>query len=170
MGALVTTTGLPITGGSRLGSMSSGKSLSQDENARVVESVRELLTRFEGNQTKLAPNLGIKQPTLSALLRGQHQAGYALARRVAMLQRVDVDVLLSGKIPQDVYPNRAKVIAMLSDELDPSVISKVAAIDMGDDGDQKKWWWADVLISEQVRFDAKSKPSSARLHAQPKKR
>lgn len=162
--------GLPMAGGSRLASMSSGRSLTPDENARVIEAIRELLAKSDDNQSKLAPDLGIKQPTLSALLAGRHQAGYALARRVAMLLRVDVDDLLSGKIESDVYPNRAKVIAVLRDELAPSVISKVMALDMGDDGDQPRWWWADVLVSEQVRFDARSKPSSARLHAHPKKR
>lgn len=87
-------TGLPIANACRVLRMASGRSLTTEENAKVLEAVREILDQPGMNQTVLAPKIGLKQPTLSAWLGNKHQAGYATARRVAELLGVHVDVLL----------------------------------------------------------------------------
>lgn len=76
----------------------SGRSLTPEENERVVAVIREMLQST--SQTELARRLGIKQPTVSALIQGRHNAGYPLARRVAEIQRIPVEELLSGRPTQ----------------------------------------------------------------------
>jgi plasmid maintenance system antidote protein VapI len=72
----------------------SGRSLTPEENDRVVEAIREILKEPGVTQTSLAPKLGIGQPTISALLGGRNVTSYGVARRVAALRRVHVDALL----------------------------------------------------------------------------
>jgi transcriptional regulator with XRE-family HTH domain len=88
---------MPLAIGVTVPRMGNPRSLTAEENERVVAAVRKLLQRHKNNQTALAPKLGIAQPTLSGLLLGKHQAGYPLARRVAELSRIDLDVLLTGE-------------------------------------------------------------------------
>jgi transcriptional regulator with XRE-family HTH domain len=79
--------------------MTNPKSLTAEENERVIAAVRELLQQHGGSQSKLAPVLRIKQPTLSAMLGGKHQAGWPLARRVAELMGVTPERLV-GHVPE----------------------------------------------------------------------
>lgn len=92
-------TGLPLAFSCNLIGVSGNRSLSREENARVVAAVRALLDSKKWNQTTLAPEIGMKQPTLSALMRGKHQAGYGTARLVAKISGQHVDVLLGGQAP-----------------------------------------------------------------------
>lgn len=71
------------------------RSLTAEENARVVAAVRELLRRGE-TQVSLARVLGVKQSAISGLLSGRHRAGYGFARAVAQVAGVALDALLSG--------------------------------------------------------------------------
>lgn len=140
--------------------VSTGKSLSDDENRRVREAVRRLLETHGGNQSRLAPLLGIKQGTLSAFLREKHGAGYGLARRVAKLLETDVQVLL-GHEPEaegshveydERYPNRAKAAAAAralgySDE----AIEVVQSMSLKSDEDLEPEDWLDMMRSEHRR-------------------
>jgi transcriptional regulator with XRE-family HTH domain len=89
-------TGLPIAAGPMLGRVASGRSLTPEENERVLAVVRELLKEEGASQTSIAPKLGLKQPTLSAWLAGKHQGGYPTARNLAALMGVSVERLLGG--------------------------------------------------------------------------
>jgi transcriptional regulator with XRE-family HTH domain len=73
-----------------------GRSLTPEENARVVEAVRELLRRGE-TQTSIALAVKGKQSTISSLMAGNHRAGYGFARNLAAAMGVPLDELLRGR-------------------------------------------------------------------------
>ena len=79
--------------------MANSRTLTPEENERLVAALKKLLAldKYAGNQSKLAPDLKVRQPTISAILRGKGPGGYGVARRVAALIRVDVEELLSGR-------------------------------------------------------------------------
>lgn len=56
--------------------MSATKSLTREQNDRVVSALKSLMQgRFRKNQNGLAEALGVSQPTLSELMSGQKGAG-----------------------------------------------------------------------------------------------
>jgi transcriptional regulator with XRE-family HTH domain len=87
------TTGTPLVAPGTV-RLVAGRSLTADENERVIAAVRKLLVDADGNQSALARELKSKQSTISGLLLGRHRAGYGFARSVAARLRIDVDDLL----------------------------------------------------------------------------
>lgn len=144
--------------------MSTGKSLSKDENRRVRAAVQQLLTEHGDNQSRLAPLLGIRQGTLSAFLREKHGAGFGLARRVARLMGIEVQELLGGG-PSDAvieyderYPNRGRA-ATAAQALGYSeeAIREVQSMALKSDTDLEPEEWLDMMRAahrrqELVRF------------------
>lgn len=74
-----------------------GRSMTPEQNDRVVERVREILSSPEWNQSTLAPRLGVKQTSISSLLAGRHRASFPFAMRLAELLQLDVFDLIEGR-------------------------------------------------------------------------
>jgi transcriptional regulator with XRE-family HTH domain len=72
----------------------SGRSLTPEENERVIEAVRKLLAENGNNQSALGKELKSTQSTVSGLLARRHRAGYGFARNVAAKMGVKLDELL----------------------------------------------------------------------------
>lgn len=76
----------------------SGKSYSDEENARIRAAARQVLVeRFGENRTRMAEALGISQPSLSRLLNGNNGAGPAVAKAISDLAGVPLEELLPGR-------------------------------------------------------------------------
>ncbi|MCC6552932.1 MAG: helix-turn-helix transcriptional regulator [Polyangiaceae bacterium] len=69
--------------------MSTGKSLTPEQNARVREAVRKLLQQNDNSQTKVAPLLGVEQATLSRFVSGQQGTSLHVAWKVAEFLHID---------------------------------------------------------------------------------
>ncbi len=121
------------------------QSLSPDEAARVVAAVRDLLasTKYANNQSLLAPDLGIAQPTLSQMLGGKHDPGFGLARQVAALAKIPIEELLGTRVDYEGGEDRripstavghhpdwpatkAEVLRRFHKTVDPVVLDEVA--------------------------------------------
>ena len=90
---MLTNTGVPVA--ARLPPMAGGRSLTEDESARVRADLHALVER-EGTQGAVARKLGVSQQTISNVLGGK-RAGYSLARSVAHARRIkNVDAWLAG--------------------------------------------------------------------------
>lgn len=76
----------------------SGKSFSDEENARIRAGARTLLDQY-GTKTDLARALGVAQPTVSTFLRADAPdgAGVQLAEAIARELGVTLDELRTGK-------------------------------------------------------------------------
>lgn len=73
-----------------------GRSLSDEENERVIAAVRSLLA--DGTtQVALAERLAVDQATVSSFLAKRHRAGWAFARKVASQVGIPVEDMLAGK-------------------------------------------------------------------------
>jgi transcriptional regulator with XRE-family HTH domain len=81
----------PVAYGAPMG----GRSITREENARIIAAIRELLRRGE-TQVGLAKKVHVNQATLSSLLARRHSAGYAFARSLASVLGVPVGALLNG--------------------------------------------------------------------------
>lgn len=73
-----------------------GRSLSDEENERVIAAVRSLLA--DGTtQVALAERLAVDQATVSSFLAKRHRAGWAFARKVAAQLGIPVEDMLAGR-------------------------------------------------------------------------
>jgi transcriptional regulator with XRE-family HTH domain len=121
-----------------------GRSLSPEENARVVEAVRELLRRGE-TQTSIAAALKGKQSTISSLIAGNHRAGYGFARSLAALLGIPLDELLRGR-PVAVGLKRWRDLPQW-----PAVIAQARALFPRADADA--WAWLESLGGAEPPLD-----------------
>jgi len=81
-----------------LGSVVSGKSYSVEQNERLRERARDLLSeRYDGNKTALAAALGLSQATVSNFLNGKSGAGFQLVTALARELGVTHDALVHGR-------------------------------------------------------------------------
>lgn len=71
--------------GLKMEPVAGSKALTPAQNDAVREWTRELLKQYEGNQTLLAPKLGLSQPTLSSFLNGRSGTSYGTVERLAKL-------------------------------------------------------------------------------------
>jgi transcriptional regulator with XRE-family HTH domain len=72
-----------------------GRSLTEKEAENVRAALRELVA-LHPTQQNLAERLGVKQQTVSAVLGGRANGGYALARKIAGALGRHVDGILGG--------------------------------------------------------------------------
>lgn len=84
-----------------------GRSMTPEQNDRVVERVREILATSDWNQSTLAPRLGVKQTSISSLLAGRHRASFPFAMRLAELLHIDVFDLIDGRAAKTPPPPAA---------------------------------------------------------------
>jgi transcriptional regulator with XRE-family HTH domain len=89
----------------------SGRSLTKEENDRVIAAVRKLLAENGENQSALGRELKSTQSTISGLLAGRHRAGYGFARNVAAKLEVNLDELL-GTERRVEYDRNPKLLRM----------------------------------------------------------
>lgn len=73
-----------------------GKSFGDAANERIREGLKELLRRYNDNQTRLAEKLGISQPAVSAIRAGGN-AGPATAQAIARELGLSLDQLTTGE-------------------------------------------------------------------------
>ncbi len=115
----------------------SSRSLEIDENARVLVVVRQLLAEHRGNQTALAPKLGIKQPTLSGMLSGRARTSYNVALKAAKLAGIkSIETLLHGD--DDPYPQLTAALHPFRRLSSPIVKGVVASLDAAPEFDKGK--------------------------------
>lgn len=73
--------------------MASKSPFNEAEVARLLAAARRIQKRFK-NQREMAEALGITQPSLSALLRGQYKPGVSLAHAIADLEPTTLEQLV----------------------------------------------------------------------------
>jgi transcriptional regulator with XRE-family HTH domain len=134
----------------------SRKSLTDEQNERLREHVRGLLKRYNGNQSELAPRLGMSQPAISAFLARRQGTSYRLVERLAVLLKMDERDVLHG--PSDV-PNLKvvetdprRLAARLADEdgVYPTAIQSVLdeAESPENEGRSTLWWAMRMKLRE----------------------
>lgn len=128
-----------------------GKSLTAQQNERVRAGIRELLGQHGGNQTAVAPLIGVEQATLSRFLSGVHGTSSHVALRVAQLLGRDPLEFLdparrSGTIARvpavdPRFPSRAKAeaAAKLLDCTDEDIRAAIDAHDTSEDPGDVYW-------------------------------
>lgn len=105
------------------------RDLTDEQNERVRDLVRELLRREGNSQTSLAPRLGMRQPALSGFLARRQGTSYAMATRAARLAIVSVDDVLAGRsLSLDPYPARARALSVLADDAHPLAVAYVRSL------------------------------------------
>lgn len=93
------------------------RDLNAEENERLRGVVRELLRQHDGNQSELAPLLGITQPALSGFLSNRQGTSWAVARRAAEMAGKNLIEMVTGEpqsskpLPGDTHPNLTKAAA-----------------------------------------------------------
>ncbi|MEP7124704.1 MAG: helix-turn-helix transcriptional regulator [Byssovorax sp.] len=126
----------------------SRRSLSPEQNERVVGYVRELLKRYHGNQSELAPRLGVTQPTISGIVGGRQTTSYQVALRVAELLGLDEREVLHGikpAAPVALKSNPRQAAAVLAREdgvYEGAIESVLAEEDSPATVDRSTLWWA----------------------------
>lgn len=151
-----------IANGPTIPRVAGGKSLTREQNDRLREHMRELLRRHDGNQSALAPKLGVTQSTISAFTARDSRQGSSLnvAMRVAELLGKDVNEVLGLPMAakrvvdlDDRYPNRAEAIAIA--RRDGFAEEAIAAV-QGDRGksteDQLVTEWLMAIREEHLRL------------------
>ena len=141
--------------------------LTDEQNKRVREVVRELLLRdFDNSQSALARRLGVRQPAISRLLSGEAGTTYPMVQRLARLVgRPDWQILgnrsplaelsareLAAELAGEIGVNEAAIESVLAEPVTP---------------EREKWralWWTDLMRRremELLRSAAPSAPSHA---------
>lgn len=118
------------------------RDLTDEQNERVRDLVRELLRREGNSQTSLAPRLGMRQPALSGFLARRQGTSYAMVTRAAKLAGVSVDDVLAGRaLSLDPYPARARALSVLADDAHPLAVAYVRALSpaRGDEVTALEW-------------------------------
>jgi transcriptional regulator with XRE-family HTH domain len=123
--------------------MGGAKALTPEQNERLRDAVRDLLRRHDGNQTVLAPKLGVSQSTLSGFIGGRQGTSYAVAGRVADLLRVDERELLHGRAPLAARDNRTIAADLARDDgISETAISSVLAEEFKPGDPRTVLFWA----------------------------
>lgn len=84
-------------------------SLTLEQNERLRVAMRELLARFDSNQTRLGEKLGISQAAVSAFLSRRQGSSFRIAGIVAHLLGRDVEEIL-GVREGDSIPERTAAV------------------------------------------------------------
>lgn len=145
-----------------------GKSLTFEQNERARELVRELLKRYEDNQSELAKALGVKQPTISAFINIKRQGTsfHVVAKAAELLGRDVRDVLglpkMSGEArfdESDPKPNRARTIyAAQLLGIEEEDLECVRRLSVADDP-TPLWWFRHIWYGREQRLlDYKNPP------------
>jgi len=124
----------------------SSKGLTPEQNERVRKLVRDLLRQHDGNQTVLAPKLGLTQPTLSSFLSGRSGTSYGVIEHLAKLLHMDEREVL-GKTPSTSSDQRA-LAAELCEKfgVKKEAIESVLAEPLtAETADKAALWWTDVM-------------------------
>jgi transcriptional regulator with XRE-family HTH domain len=103
-------------------------SLSVDQAARVRAALEKLKReRFDDNQAQLAAAIGIKPPSLHAILQGHNAPSYQTVVRIAEVMGVDEKTLLGGTRPEekaDPYPLRRELASLSEFRAAPKVVQE----------------------------------------------
>ncbi len=139
--------------------------------------MRELLDRYGGNQTRLAPDLDVEQPTISAFLSSKRQGtSLHVVQRMAELLGRDVrDVLGIPRSPAeaklddgDPKPNRARAIhAAQLLGLEEDDVADVRR--QSPPGDPLPLWWFRQIWHQHEARVTKMNPTVADLPPPPRR-
>ena len=146
-----------------------GKSLSDEDNERLRQVVRELLNseRFNGNQTRLGKELGKSQPWVSRFISGINGSSYQVALRVAELsgrplnQILELDLTSStvadGAVSR--YPNaQAAAVFARSRGISEEAIEAVLTDQLMSDRDPSPDEWLQEMMRCELELRGKIKP------------
>lgn len=102
------------------------RDLKPEQKRFARDAIVELFNARGGNQTKVAEELGISQPSLSKIVKGIGWPGYDTAAQAARLLHLQVEPMLRGeRIPMRSVrdlPGYAEVRAQLEDRYLPEVL------------------------------------------------
>lgn len=63
----------------------------------VVDRLRAIMERYDLTQSELAQRIGVRQPNISAILKGNRSCGPGIANRIALSFDIDPNWLLTGE-------------------------------------------------------------------------
>lgn len=142
--------------------------LSPDQAARVHAALVRLRDdRFKGNQAELARAIGIKPPSLHAIMEKHNAPSYPTCIKIAALLGMHVDVLLGGGTTRTIidprYPNqdlaaevfrREAAAKGISSELAEQAIeeARAAVHDLPHDATPLEWVDHFKAVASAIRF------------------
>ncbi len=125
------------------------------ENDVLRGALARLIDSY-GTQTRAGEQLGVAQGTVSAFLSGRHGATPGVARKIAQLSGVSVEVLLGwadgGVASSDFYANRAVAaqMARLAGLPETSIrVVEALRLDVGVVDRPVLWWFDRIRSAEQ---------------------
>lgn len=148
----------------------SRKGLSDEQNERLRGYVREVLKRYNGSQSELAPRIGMSQPAISAFLSGRQGTTYRVVERVAALLKIEEREVLHGvkDLASTIAATHPKLEAARlaqDDGVYAAAIQSVLDEEEGPENESRStlWWAMRMKLREHELLQHSSTRKTARI-------
>lgn len=123
------------------------RGLPVEENERWRAVARQLMTERRWSQTALAEALKVRQPTVSAFLKGRRGAGQDLVRALERLASSSTMAAAVRRGLEEPYPSRRVVVELgRGAGVHESVLLALMAVEPPAERDPGEDWWQAKLV------------------------